>query len=124
MARPRKPAVSRDPAELSVTQAAKLIGVSRARVYQRITGEAGGWDAGRPLPAASRPSEGRGTRNGRQLKIELDVALAWRAEREAAGQPVGPLPDALAEHATPTPPPVPPVAPIAMPVGMPNFSPF
>lgn len=105
--------------ELSVAQAAKLIGVSRARIYQRITGDAGGWDAGRPLEATPRPSTGRGHRNGRTLKIALDVALAWREERQAAGLEVGPVPP---EYLDALPAPKPPAMPRI--VGMPNLSPF
>lgn len=108
---------------LPVTVAAKLIGVSRARVYQRVTGASGGWSAGRPLEATATPSKGRGHRNGTQLKIALDVALAWRDERIAAGETVGEIPpeylDAAARHApAPKPPTIPRI------VGMPNISPF
>lgn len=105
--------------EITVTEAAKLIGVSRARVYQRITGDAGGWDAGRPLEAMPRPSTGRGHRNGRTLKIALDVALAWRDERQAAGLDVGPIP---AHYLDELPAPKPPTMPRI--IGMPNLSPF
>lgn len=105
--------------EITVTEAAKIIGVSRARVYQRITGDAGSWDAGRPLPATVRPSTGRGHRNGQTLRIALDVALAWREERQTAGLDVGEIPPKYLDY-------VPAPKPPAMPriVGMPNISPF
>lgn len=105
--------------ELSVTAAAKIIGVSRARVYQRITGDAGTWDAGRPLEAVARPSNKRGHRNGKMFQIALEVVLEWRAERLAAGLDVGPVPPQYQSHEPiPKPPTIPPI------VGMPNLSPF
>lgn len=105
--------------EIPVTAAAKMIGVSRARVYQRITGDAGSWDAGRPLEASVRPSKSRGHRNGKMLQIALDVVLAWRAERLEAGLEVGPIPPEYQSHEPiPKPPAIPPI------VGLPNLSPF
>lgn len=105
--------------ELSVTAAAKIIGVSRARVYQRITGDAGSWDAGRRLEASARPSKSRGHRNGKMFQIALDVVLTWRAERLAAGLEVGPIPPEYQTHEPiPKPPAIPPI------VGLPNLSPF
>ena len=112
------------PPELSVTAAAKIIGVSRARVYQRITGDAGGWDAGRQLPAEVRASTSRGHRGGKLYRIALDVALAWREERLAAGLEVGEVPPEY-HHYIPGPkPPAIPKIPGTRPIGMPNLSPF
>jgi hypothetical protein len=109
--------------DLTVTEAAKMVGVSRARVYQRITGQAGGWDPGRPMPVILVPCTSRGARNGRQMRIDFDLALEWRQERLTAGLPVGPIPDADPEDAVPPPPvkppktaePASPVVPIGMP---------
>lgn len=78
-------------ADLSVSEAAAYIGVTRARVYQRLTGYAGAWDAGRPLNSIVRDTGRPGTRNGRQKRIAIEDALAWRTEREQAGLPVGPV---------------------------------
>lgn len=101
--------------ELSVTEAAKIIGVSRARVYQRITGDAGS----RQLEASARPSKRRGHQKGKMLQIALDVVLTWRAERLAAGLEVGPIPPEYQTHEPiPKPPAIPPI------VGLPNLSPF
>ena len=50
--------------DLTVTEAARIVGVSRARVYQRISGLAGGWVAGKPLDATPKRSSNRGARDG------------------------------------------------------------
>ena len=73
---------------MPVAVAARLIGVSRARVYQRISGKAGTWTAGAPLAATIGKSGSKGARNGRQLRVSLSDALAWRAEREGKGHPI------------------------------------
>jgi hypothetical protein len=106
--------------EMSVAAAARMLGVSRQRVYQRVAG-AGAEDNkhGRPLDATVRPSEGRGTRDGVQIRIELDVVLAWREERIAAGLPVGPIPAHLWRDVVPKPPEIP-----ATFSGFPNINPF
>lgn len=111
--------------DLSVAETAKLVGVSRARVYQRITGYAGAGDSGRPIDALIRTTHRPGTRLGRQMRIPVEAALAWRTERELAGYAVGPIPDGIT-----TPPPVlddphslPPDAQ-PLPIGMPVFRPF
>jgi hypothetical protein len=93
--------------DMTVTEAAKMIGVSRARVYQRITGQAGTWDPGRPLPAILVRSTSRGARNGRQMRVDFSLALEWRQERLAAGLEVGPIPAADPEDAVPAPPTMP-----------------
>jgi len=109
--------------DLSVAEAARLIGVSRARVYQRISGNAGSWDAGRPIEVVIRAAVSRGVKNGRQLRVDVETALTWRAEREAAGLPVGPVPPALADYVIPVPPPPPAIIPLSA-VGLPTVTPF
>lgn len=114
------------PDDLSVSEAAILIGVSRARVYQRITGYAKDGKAGRPLDVVVRTTNRPGTRLGRQIRIPLASALAWRAERQASGLTVGQL------HAEPPAPVVQVVdtsvvdapvtdAPVMPAIGMPVF---
>ena len=70
------------PRDLSVIETAALVGVSRARVYQRITGfpDQG---AGRPLAVV--------LQGGRQ-RIPIAEAMRWRQERLAASFAVGPWP--------------------------------
>lgn len=102
------------PLDLSVTEAARLIGVTRARVYQRarLPGVDGG---GRPLASDLRtdvPLRGVGVSRGEQIRIPLADALVWRSERAAQGLPVGPLPESV------TPSDDPPA------VGMPSIRPF
>ncbi len=114
--------------DLTVTEAAKMVGVSRARVYQRITGQAGGWDPGRPLPAILVRSTSRGARNGRQMRVDFHLAMEWRQERLAAGLSVGPIPASDPEDAVPAPPPMPakmtePTEPVVT-IGLPVVSPF
>ena len=104
--------------DLSVAEAADFIGVSRARVYQRVTGTAGAWDAGRPLPSVLRETKRPGTKAGHQRRISIADALAWRMERETKQQPVGPITPAidlaLAKYREAT----------APPVGLPAITPF
>ncbi len=102
--------------EIAIADAARIIGVSRARVYQRARDAAA--MSSRPLPVHNRASRARGIRDGRQWFLDLDDVLAWRAEREAAGLPVGPIPASIADHLVTAPPPIPPI------VGLPNLSPF
>lgn len=107
--------------EMSVAAAARILGVSRQRVYQRIAVAAGGdGEHGRPLEATVRASNGRGTRGGQQLRVELDIVLAWRAERVAAGLPVGPIPAQFWRDVVPLPPEI-PAQPFS---GLPNLNPF
>lgn len=116
--------------DLSVAEAAKWIGVSRARVYQRITGYAGQGDAGQPLDVVVRTTHRPGTKMGRQFRVPIATALKWRAERQARGLPVGVIPDGVSLEApaasvaavAPPPPPTPDVS--DAPVGMPTVSPF
>ena len=107
--------------EVSVAAAARMIGVSRARVYQRVASAM--TDAGnhsKPLDATIRAAGGRGTRAGVQIRIELDVVMAWRDERIAAGLPVGAIPAQYWRDVVPKPPEI-PVQPFS---GMPNLNPF
>jgi len=117
---------------LTVPEAARIVGVSRARVYQRISGLAGGWVAGKPLDATPKKSTNRGAREGKQLTISVEDVMAWRAERIEAGAEVGPLPPELAEWEVVLPPAVPPIVPVTaqdkrqpdVPVGIPILSPY
>lgn len=104
---------------LTPQEVADLVGVSKARVHQRITGE--------PPAASGAPLDAEAYRVGTQLRYRVPalVALAWRAERAAANQPVGPLTDAALlaldreriarKERTTTQAPA---------VGLPNFRPF
>jgi hypothetical protein len=104
--------------DLSIAEAATFIGVSRARIYQRVTGRAGQWPAGRPLQSIMRETKRPGTKDGQQRRISIADALAWRMEREVKQQPVGPITphmDALlAKYREAT----------SAPVGMPTIQPF
>ena len=109
--------------EMSVAAAARILGVSRQRVYQRIAVATGAADTehGRPLEATVRASGGRGTRGGHQLRVELDIVLAWRAERVDAGLPVGPIPAQYWRDVVPQPPEIPATPAFS---GIPNLNPF
>lgn len=116
--------------DLSVTETAALVGVSRARVYQRITGYAGAGDAGRAIDTVIRETGRPGTRRGQQMRIPLAVALQWRTEREAAGQAVGEIPAEVQDQLV-IDPPLPPSLSggrtngvSGEPVGMPAIRPF
>jgi hypothetical protein len=104
--------------DLSIAEAATFIGVSRARIYQRVTGRAGQWPAGRPLQSILRETKRPGTKDGHQRRISIADALAWRMEREVKQQPVGPITpemnSLLAKYREMTKPPV----------GMPAINPF
>lgn len=112
------PSWSADLPDLSIAEAATFIGVSRARIYQRVTGRAGGWDAGRPLQSILRETKRPGTKAGQQRRISIADALAWRMERETKQQPVGPITpqmdSLLARYRELT----------TAPVGMPTIQPF
>lgn len=104
---------------LTPQQVADLVGVSKARVHQRITGD--------PPLRSGALLEAEVIRTGFQMRyrVPLTAALAWRAERATAGQPVGPLnsPEMLqaardwhdAQLRTTR---------DTAPVGLPNFRPF
>ena len=102
---------------LTVPEACAIIGVSRQRLHQRMT------QAERPIAAIDLTPP---TRQRRDLRVPTAEVLAWRAEREAAGETVGPLP-AWAIPIPPHPPEVPPVPPmpaITRGLGLPSFRPF
>lgn len=85
------------PTDLSVIDAAALIGVSRARVYQRVTGQPI-HQAGRPLDGLLRPARRPGLKKDQlHLRVPLHAVLTWRAERVLAHEPVGDLPETLAD---------------------------
>lgn len=113
--------------DLSVTEAAKLIGVSRARVYQRITGYAGHGDAGAPLSVTVQDGPTR-----KKYRVPIAIALTWRAERQANHLPVGPIPEHLVPAVSSALQPI-TLAPmhdadqpqvISTTVGMPGMAPF
>lgn len=104
---------------LTPQQVAELVGVSKARVHQRITGD--------PPMASGAPLEAECIRTGFQVRYRVPAlaALTWRAERAAANQPVGAITDpalltldreriAQQERTTSAPPVV----------GLPTFRPF
>jgi hypothetical protein len=106
---------------LSASETAQLVGVSRARVYQRLDG----WDLqSRAIASVAEPS--RHAYTGVARRVPVAAALAWRTERLAAGAPVGPLPDWLAvrtsEPAAPVTVDAPDDAPA--PIGLPSLRPF
>ena len=88
--------------DLSVAEAADFIGVSRARVYQRVTGTAGAWDAGRPLPSVLRETNRPGTKAGHQRRISIADALAWEPPVSKAVQLVPLLAQAIRSVRPPT----------------------
>lgn len=105
------------PTHLTVPEACALIGVSRQRLHQRMS------QSERPIPAIDLTAPHRIRRD---LRVPTADALAWRAEREAAGETVGPLPEwaiPLPPH-PPEVPPVPPMPAITRGVGLPTFRPF
>ena len=104
---------------LTPQQVADLVGVSKARVHQRITGD--------PPLASGAPLEAECIRTGFQVRYRVPAlaALAWRAERAAANQSVGTIDDpallaldreriAQRERTTSAPPVI----------GLPTFRPF
>lgn len=95
---------------LTVAEAAAMIGVTRQRVQQRIH------SIERPIPAADTATPAN--RNGNRKAIPLETVLEWRAERQAAGQPVGPIPDRLIAA-----PPIEPPKPV-IGIGLPTVRPF
>jgi hypothetical protein len=116
---------------LTVPEVARIVGVSRARVYQRISGLAGSWVAGKPLDATPKKSNNRGAREGKQLTISVEDVMTWRAERLEAGAEVGSLPPDLADWEVILPPPQPPIVPVTADdkrqepaVGIPILTPF
>jgi len=119
------PNLSPMPLDLSVTEAARLIGVSRARIYQRTNAL---HREGRLLPTQTRtdvPLRGVAVQRGRQIRIPLADAIIWRAERAAQGLPVGPLPHGTVVIGGDE--PVNPAAPEPLkpaPIGLPTFRQF
>jgi hypothetical protein len=111
--------------DLSVLDVARLVGVSRARVYQRCIDPA----AQNSRPLSSMQVLSNSVRGGMTRRIPIAAALAWRNERLASGDPVGPLPDWLAVRRSE---PVEPLAVVASvvvepdppAVGLPVFRPF
>jgi predicted DNA-binding transcriptional regulator AlpA len=68
--------------DLSVAEVAAMVGVTRARVYQRINGETGAGEPARRVGCL--PSHRRAlTTGGRMVtRVPLHAALAWRERRE------------------------------------------
>lgn len=106
---------------VSVSAAARIVGVSTARVYQRISETA----EGTRIPAVTVPVSSKGRELTPRLRVDIVTVLEWRREREVLGQEVGPVPPAYQAYVVPLPPPRP--APIETPfgpVGLPATRPF
>jgi hypothetical protein len=69
--------------DLSIAEVAALVGVTRARVYQRVNGETGAGEPARRVGCL--PSHQRAvTPGGRMVtRVPLQVALEWRERRQA-----------------------------------------
>jgi hypothetical protein len=81
--------MSTTPQYLSPSEVAEIVGVSKARVHQRITGE--------PRDTSGTALDAELVRTGltTRYRVPVDAALAWRAERAAQGLAVGPLSNEL-----------------------------
>jgi hypothetical protein len=68
--------------DLSVAEVAAMVGVTRARVYQRINGETGGGESARRVGCL--PSHRRALTPGGRLvtRVPLHAAIAWRERQE------------------------------------------
>lgn len=109
---------------MSVPDAARAIGVTPARVYQRLSGKP---RAGVPIIGSRVLDVSRKGKTPRTvLHVDVVTVLQWRAQRLDAGEPVGPVPSAYIEHDVPPPParPTPNTEAVGMAVGMPTVRPF
>ena len=111
--------------DLTVLEVARLVGVSRARVYQRCCDP----EAQNSRPLNSMQVLSNNVRGGVTRRIPVAAALAWRNERIASGDRVGPLPDWMAVRRSEPVEPLAVVAPVVAPpdppaVGLPVFRPF
>jgi hypothetical protein len=68
--------------DLSVAEVAAMVGVTRARVYQRINGETGGGESARRVGCL--PSHRRALTPGVRMvtRVPLHAAIAWGERRE------------------------------------------
>lgn len=105
---------------VGIAEASRIVGVTRARVYQRVNGVTG---AGEDAPRAERiPSTQEAqlsplTGRSRSVTVvPLSAVLRWRADRIAAGLPVGTVPDGYG-----APPVVIAIEPSDEPVGLPSM---
>lgn len=99
--------------DLSILEVAALVGVTKARVYQRLA------DLINPLPSLKRVVT-QGTRA--VTRVPIEAALAWRADRFEHGHAVGPAPLELLDQLLVPPPPI-----LIMPsiqIGLPRFTPY
>jgi hypothetical protein len=96
------------PEFLSIPDAAIVLGVSRQRVHDWLAER----EATVPVRDVSLPN-----RKKRLRQLATAAVLAWREERIASGQPVGPMPPSWSP-----PPAVPEVPP--MPIGLMIWRPF
>ena len=76
--------------ELSIAEVAELVGVTRARVYQRVNGKTGCGEPARRVSCLTSYKR-EVTPGGRMvIRVPLHAALEWRERRKAAameGQP-------------------------------------
>lgn len=106
---------------VSVSAAARMVGVSTARVYQRISETA----EGTRIPAVTVPMSSKGRELTPRLRVDIVTVLEWRREREVLGQEVGPVPTAYLTYVVPLPPPRPaPIEHAPSSVGLPATRPF
>lgn len=100
--------------DLSILEVAALVGVTKARVYQRLA------DPTDPLPSVKR-SVTQGTRA--VTRVPIEAALAWRADRLKHGHAVGEAPLELLDQLL-VPPPAPILIMPSIQIGLPRFTPF
>ena len=104
-----------------VAQAARMVGVSTARVYQRISESA----EGTRIPAVVVPRQrSDGRELAPRLRVDILTVLEWRRERELAGHEVGPVAPQFERFVVPVPPARPTPAELVGSVGMPSTRPF
>ena len=70
--------------DLSIAEVAALVGVTRARVYQRVNGETGAGEWARRVGCL--PSHKRAVTPGGRIvtRVPLSAAMEWRDRRKAA----------------------------------------
>ena len=82
---------------VGIAEAARIVGVTRARVYQRVNGVTGAGEGATRAGRLESVQELRMGKKGGQAHsvtvIPVAAVLQWRAERIASGLPVGPVPD-------------------------------
>lgn len=106
---------------ITVPEAAAMLGVSRQRVLQACHADYAIRRTDDILPHRDTTPDAK----RRSLVVSAAAVLAWRLQRAAQNEPVGPLPAAFAELDT-FPPPVPelPPMPRVVGIGLATFRPF